>query len=555
MMDRFQSHPDELLSASLTEELSDAERTRVNAHLATCERCRSTLAAFTDQRRLLSGMRHAPAPRELGTRVSTAIAAAPTEEPWWRRPAAVVVAFSGAAVAAAVLLAVVLIGVPTQPQVAASGEPTGSPDAESEPPNATMTAAPSPGVTPEPAPEPVLGRGNTGYLSMTGTNANPELSLRRQTPQGEDETVVALAPTNQPPVAAVLSPDGQWLAYQTFSWGKGTNHAWLVRLTDGHTIDLGETPGDAFGEQMAWFGASKTLMAYTGLTEEPAGATTDVWVADTVTGQKVNVTHNGAAYVGSFIPNTDLLWLSVAGGPGDPGGPNSFLVDLTPTDAGVAPVDLSQEVDVAEGVFQPILNATGDRVIFWRGFMAGEPQYRYFDSSGTLYVEEAVEGGFSWVGQPMFENLVAEDTVAEPNLLTSASFSWAPDGDTFAVWRVQFGGQTPAAGTFPHPALLYVGRVSTGELSRDQSFSYGDQFVGVPETQIIDVGFAEESGGGTVLLVTVQLDAGSEGNPDAPVPSATVIRVSLADESEESLGPEQAWNGPALWVAPDDAGG
>lgn len=546
MMDRFQSHPDELLSASLTEELSDAEQARVNAHLATCERCRNTLAAFTDQRRLLSGMRHAPAPRELGARVSTGIAAGPAEEPWWRRPTAVVVAFSGVAVAAAVLLAVVLIGAPTQPQVAASGEPIGSPDVrESEPPSATTTSAPSP----QPATEPVLATGDTGYLSMTGTNVAPQLSLRRLAADGSDEAVVPLEPTNQPPVAAVLSPDGEWLAYQTYSWGKGTNQAWLVRLADGQTIDLGETPGDPFSEQMAWFGASKELMAYTGLTDDPAGGTTDVWVADTLTGEKVKVTNNGAAYVGSFIPNTDLLWLSVAGT-----GPNSFLVDLTPTDAGVAPVDLSQVEPVA-GVFQPILNATGDRVIFWRGAMAGAP-YRYFEVDGTLYVEEAVDGQFSWEGQPMFEHLVAEDTVSEPNLLTSASLSWAPQGDTFAVWQVQFGGQTPAAGTFPHAALLYVGRVSTGELNRE-SFSYGDRFMDIPGTQIVDVEFVtDQSGDPTALLVTVQLDAGSEGNPDAPVPTATILRVELADGSEQELAaPAGGWSGPAVWVAPDGAEG
>ena len=50
------NHVDELISASLTGDLTDAERAELDAHLARCERCRATLAAFKAERRILSGL-------------------------------------------------------------------------------------------------------------------------------------------------------------------------------------------------------------------------------------------------------------------------------------------------------------------------------------------------------------------------------------------------------------------------------------------------------------------------------------------------------------------
>ncbi|MBA3739866.1 MAG: zf-HC2 domain-containing protein, partial [Chloroflexi bacterium] len=64
---------DELVSASLTGDLSADERRRLDAHLDACAECRSTLAAFSDQRRIVAGLRHVPIPRDLGARVRTGI--------------------------------------------------------------------------------------------------------------------------------------------------------------------------------------------------------------------------------------------------------------------------------------------------------------------------------------------------------------------------------------------------------------------------------------------------------------------------------------------------
>ena len=66
-------HVDELISASLAGELTDAERVELDAHLVGCETCRNTLAAFAAERRILSGLPVAEPPRDLGARVLSGI--------------------------------------------------------------------------------------------------------------------------------------------------------------------------------------------------------------------------------------------------------------------------------------------------------------------------------------------------------------------------------------------------------------------------------------------------------------------------------------------------
>ena len=62
------NHVDELISVSLTGDLTDAERVELDAHLVRCETCRATLAAFTAERRILSGLPVADPPRDLSAR-------------------------------------------------------------------------------------------------------------------------------------------------------------------------------------------------------------------------------------------------------------------------------------------------------------------------------------------------------------------------------------------------------------------------------------------------------------------------------------------------------
>src|SRR5687767_6771601 len=125
---------EELISASLTGDLTPAERQRLDTHLDSCDACRATLAAFAEQRRIMAGLRHVTPPRDLGARVRTGIERGTFPAvPWWRRP---VVLFAGvggtlAAVAGALLALVLLNGAPEDPQV---GQPSPTPTVTVAPP-------------------------------------------------------------------------------------------------------------------------------------------------------------------------------------------------------------------------------------------------------------------------------------------------------------------------------------------------------------------------------------------------------------------------------------
>src|SRR4249920_577260 len=100
-------HADELISASLTGDLTDVERAALEQHLAGCARCQATLAAFRQERQLISGMRHVQPPADLGARVRTGIEAG--ELPWWRRRSTLVPVVGSLGAVAAGLLAVVVL--------------------------------------------------------------------------------------------------------------------------------------------------------------------------------------------------------------------------------------------------------------------------------------------------------------------------------------------------------------------------------------------------------------------------------------------------------------
>ena len=105
LFSRFDRHPDELISASLTGDLSAAERRELEVHLSGCDECRQTLESFRVQRDLLSGLHQVPAPRDLGARVSAGVASG-NGRSWWRRPGGILaVGGTLATVAAAALLA------------------------------------------------------------------------------------------------------------------------------------------------------------------------------------------------------------------------------------------------------------------------------------------------------------------------------------------------------------------------------------------------------------------------------------------------------------------
>jgi anti-sigma factor RsiW len=87
---------EELISASLTGDLTQDEATRLEAHLAGCDRCRATADAFGEGRRIMGGLRHVPPPRDLPARVRTGIERGLHRDvPWWRRPPAIVAGVGG----------------------------------------------------------------------------------------------------------------------------------------------------------------------------------------------------------------------------------------------------------------------------------------------------------------------------------------------------------------------------------------------------------------------------------------------------------------------------
>ena len=158
-MNRHESF-EELISASLHGDLSGDERRRLDAHLDGCDRCRATLAAFAEQRRIVAGLRHLAPPRDLGARVRAEV-----EDlwvPWWRRPIAIFTGVGGGlAVVTGALLALVILNAADEPQVGrpslspsiSQGQATPTPFATLPPPGVLPgpSATPAPGETPPPA--------------------------------------------------------------------------------------------------------------------------------------------------------------------------------------------------------------------------------------------------------------------------------------------------------------------------------------------------------------------------------------------------------------------
>jgi len=316
---------EELISASLHGDLTPDERGRLDAHLDTCEQCRSTLASFSDQRRIVAGLRHLAPPRDLGARVRTGIEGGSTAGlPWWRRPTALFGGLGGAlAVVGGAILAVVLLnGTPNGPEVGnASPSPSAAvvpsttpqptlPPQGSPPASEAPTAAPSVDASPsEPSiaasPEPDV------FLALTGSFDNLALTVR----DGRSgETSDELETPAGEPIAAALSPDGQWLAYITVNGLSGFNQVHAIRLADvpdqgpfidspvavGSTVLLGNTiAGGPFLEQMSWSSEGRYL-AYT--LADPGGAGTDAWVFSPSDGEPHQVTNVGNAYAGSARP-------------------------------------------------------------------------------------------------------------------------------------------------------------------------------------------------------------------------------------------------------------
>src|SRR5687767_3666723 len=413
---------DELVSASLTGDLTNEERSRLDAHLSGCADCRATLAAFSDQRQIVAGLRHLPVPADLGARVRTGIeGGSRVGLPWWRRPATLFATVGGGlAVLAGALLAIVLLNGSPDPQIGdASPTPSGSfaattttPMPSAPAPSATPTeSAAAPTAEPTPAPTPVAASPEPDvYLALTGPFDNQMLTLRHG-PTGE--TIMELG-ISAVPIAAELSPDGQWLAYITQLGESGLNEIRVTRIAEGtdspvgvgETVVIGESvAGSPFLQHMAWSADSRYL-ASTLADAETSG--TDVWAFEAATGSFWQLTGTGDAYAGSWVDgpwvtvpdgdDAEALWISRAGEEAA-----SFLTPLMDGEGGhlEAADPASTNLAAWEGVFQPLLSPNGSLAIYWKGRMAQSGAEWLFAEGAAPYLAEhrAADDGFEFANE------------------------------------------------------------------------------------------------------------------------------------------------------------
>ena len=478
---------DELVSASLTGDLTNEERSRLDAHLAGCADCRATLAAFSDQRQIVAGLRHLPVPADLNARVRTGIdGGSRVGLPWWRRPATLFAGVGGGlAVVAGALLAIVLLNGPPDPQIG-DASPTLSgtlpaASATSMPSVPAPTASPSesaavPSAEPTPAPTPVAASPEPDvYLALTGPFDNQMLTLRHG-PTGE--TIMELG-TSAVPIAAELSPDGQWLAYITQLGDSGLNELRATRIAEGipsdspvgvgETILLGESvAGGPFLEHLAWSSDSQYL-SYTLADLDTNG--TDVWIFQPELGEAQQLTDVATAYTGTWAPGeagTPHLWVSVAGDE-----PVSYLLAFDDSAGGsiVSGDPAADPMAVAEGVFQPLLSPNGSLAIYWRGRMAQSGAEWLFAEGAAPYLAEHDSSGETFTFTS--ERALFSDVTIGRDAFTAAAISWGADSDAYAVWSAEWTGLPQGAGgEYPNINRVY--------------FSHATDPRGLTETHAID---------------------------------------------------------------------
>ena len=589
-MNRHESF-EELISASLTEELTETERQRLDAHLASCAQCTSTLDAFSNQRRIMAGVRHVGPPRDLGARVRTGIERGRFATlPWWRRPATIFAGVGGslAAMAGALLAVVLLNGSPDEPQLgdasptptasitqepsdgvttlppvqssAPSAEPASAAPASAAPASAApASAAPSPSIAPSPsvgpsasaAPAPTASPAEASpepdvYLALTGPFDNLGLTLRHG-PTGE--TITELDTSSGPPIAAELSPDGQWLAYITQLGQRGMNEIRVSRIAAapgdespigvGDTVVLGESlAGSPFLEQMSWSSEGRYL-AFT--LADPDGGETDAWVFDTDNGEPRQLSDVGHAYAGDWIPGNDgitsRLWVSLAQET-----PTSYVLALR-DDAPLGPADPAEiGTNRADGVFQPLLSSDGGLAIFWQGRMARVGEEWLFSEGGAPYLaEHDIRGGtFAFTNErPLFSNLSLDG-----DAFASAAISWGTDDDAYAVWGTQWTADSPDGDTpYPDAARVYFGHATDPRgLTQGHAIDAGD----LPEgAGVVDV---KVSPTGRHLVITALRPIG--GVQEAPSADLFLVERNTEDVADEvfTLGSaDDGWFGPAAF--------
>ena len=537
-------HVDELISASLTGDLTDAERAELDAHLARCEKCRATLAAFKAERRVLSGLPAADPPRDLSARVRAGIASRQFGQPWWRRPAGLAAIGASFATVAAAVVAVVLFN---NVDVGPVGQHSPSPHpSESAAPSATPAVSATPTALPTPVAAFALGPGELGYLSLNGASLEAERLSFNDDANGDS---LDLGTVSGPPIAAALSPMGDWLAYITQKGETGANEVWALHLTDGEVVPLGCSAASPFTDRLSWWvqvdkgnnvvfqdlGYTLTSIDLGSASRCPANegkpGTTDPWLFDA---NRINpIAHidlDGDTYLGSFRPPFDGLFLTVS------------KAGLTPSSGTVCwgcDSDPSATPMTDDAVFAPLYSPDGNRALFWSGTMAKSGDSWEFSHGGMPQLSgdfRSAGPASPWIGTPLFTDLTASGGEA----FAFGKFTWGPDSDLIAFWDGAWTGAPQSAdGSYPSQTDVYVGRISTGLLSKASKLG----FIRPKDSYVVDVTFSPD---GKSVAVTLGLPSAGIGDP----PSAWLEIVPLDGTTPRSVGggvDSQPWNGPAVF--------
>jgi len=576
---------EELISASLHGDLTEDERRRLDAHLDGCDQCRQTLAAFSDQRRMVAGLRHVAPPRDLGARVRAGVEAASV--PWWRRPTTIFTAVGGtlAAVTGALLALVVLNGSPSSEVGQISPTPRESAPAASAPVSLPQFATPVPSADlPSGEATPTPPEATTPPI-QTAASPEPDMIVAFQpaTPAGDEQSltvvdgtsgdvVVEPAPPDDAtaavgePVAAELSSDGTWLAIVAREGLSGMDQVLVTHASDGvgaadpaASIEPTPTPSAAIGqttalgtsvagspflENLAWSPDSR-LLAYT-LADQDGGGT-DAWVFDTATNEFWQLTDVGDAYAASWVdvPDSDVpaLWVSRAEGT-----VTSYLTAVM-TDSGERIEGIDPATDPmksAEHVFQPLISPNGSLAIYWDGVMTRQEGGEWlFDEGGAPHLAE--HRPFDEAADSAFpdERLLFSDLTIDRDAFASAAIAWGTDGDSFAVWNTAWTGldQASGEGTYPDASRIYFGHATDpGGLKQDHALDSGD----LPaDWSVVDVKVSP-TGRDLVVMISAPL-AG-----DLSAPTAALLLVTRntgnADDGVKALKSEDGvWYGPAVF--------
>ena len=567
MTDRRDRHEqfEEQISASLSGDLSAPEQADLEAHLRDCAMCRQTLSAFTEQRRMVGGLRHVEPPRDLQARVRGGIAAG-SALPWWRRPIGIVAGVTGgAAVVAGALLALVVmngdeppvgLGSPS-PSSSVQASASASADAATPEPSSTATPDATPSQHPNPTPPAAIGYGAVNFLELSGTNQNPTLTFEGWDPTTQTETDEPLltidGASGDHPVAIALSPDGHWLAYQAPRGLVGVNQITMVHLDTGETFDLGTTPdGSVFSQRMTWQSGSRFL-AYT--RGDPATQTgPDAWLFDTATQAATQLTDTGATYAASFEQGDageSRLWVSEAGE-----GPVSHVLSWQDDAALPDRVDPDQaSVDSFEGVFQPILSPDGRRAIYWGGAMEHRGTGWDISSAGMLYLAEDLEvNGFSVADDPA----IFPDLSIDQDAMTSAEVAWSYESDWFAVWNVRWTGvaiDDAGGGAFPDERKVYIGQVSEGRLITAAQDSWHLSFMAPDDLELLEVAFIGPEGQSVPFIAVSILETSGGESGESPVATSRIVVAPAAptDASGVEIGSDAEWAGVPAYIPQYDS--